>query len=391
MQGLISSVGNIDTGGQGGGLEAFVLFDISLPSPSGSETLENRTTTYYNISRNNVNVYMISPLGDQESMSLDDLLYYDLHPTSNNNYSAGMILSYDGSNFSCKVNVAPSMTSISRIKFLFLFTGLSEPLSVINIKNYVDLAMLSPQIQVSVPEVDTTRTFYCTTHNCTCSVYTEENSCSITVPATSIKLNKQGDSPRFITASEWTTLLNTSNFKISTSGLPSDWKYKINKILVTSTGVTIEGENFHEIGAGRYNVATGNEFTYTITFTRDATIFAFNPTTSKLVDIAPSYILSTEGLYVKSRMEHVYFDLLNSSSETLGRYSMIVPTPPVQLQNNGYFSKAPAYGNIYINGENKSILWWRISSGGANTLGISTTNGVETYNMANISSTYLYY
>lgn len=393
MQGIISSVGNIVSGGgQGGGLESFILFDITLPSASGIEPVEYRPTTYYNISRNRVNVYRISPLGDQESMSLDDLFYYDLKPTSNNNYSAGMTLDYDGSNFTCKVNLDPSMTSISRMKFLFLFNGRSEPLSSMYIKNYVDLAMLRPEVEVPIPAVDTTRTYYLTTRDCTCTVNTSDNICQMTVPATSIRLYQQGNSPRFITPSEWTTLINTSNFKIAVNSLVSNWKFKISSIQVTLTGVVIEGENFHEIANGTYsfNSSYADEYHYIITFTETAEIIAVNPTTSKVVDFGAPYILSTEGLYVRSCIRRVFFNLINGST-TIGRCSMIAPTQPVKLGTTGYYSRAPVFGNIVINGETRTIMTWRKSSSDANTIMVSSPNGTSEYTINNVAITYLFY
>ena len=137
MQGIISSVGNIDSGGQGGEGDSFVklIVDLTGITPT-TETINNKQYNKFTFNKTNLTFKTITPLGDEEAVAVDDALIYKLLPISNNNEDKGVYISYDGTTFSGYVLAQES--TLTTVTFMFSYYLILTQTSVVW-KNYVDM------------------------------------------------------------------------------------------------------------------------------------------------------------------------------------------------------------------------------------------------------------
>lgn len=137
MQGFISSVGNIDSGGQGGAGESFVKLIVDLTSITPTtETVNSKEYNKFTFNKTNLTFKTVSPLGDEESVAVDDALIYKLFPISNNNEDKGINISYDGTTFSGYVLAQES--TLTTVTFMFAYYIVLTQTSVVW-QNYVDM------------------------------------------------------------------------------------------------------------------------------------------------------------------------------------------------------------------------------------------------------------
>ena len=137
MQGIISSVGNIDTGGQGGATDTFVKLTVDLTNVTPTtETINNKQYNKFTFVKNNLTFKTISPFGDEDTIAIDDALIYNMYPLSNNNDDKGLNISYDGNTFVGYVLAQES--TLTTVTFMFTYYIILSQTSVLW-KNYVDL------------------------------------------------------------------------------------------------------------------------------------------------------------------------------------------------------------------------------------------------------------
>lgn len=137
MQGIISSVGNIDTGGQGGATDTFVKLTVDLTNVTPTtETINNKQYNKFTFDKNNLTFKTISPFGDEDTISIDDALIYNLLPISNNNTDKGISITYDGTTFTGYVLAQES--TLTTESFMFTYYIIIGQTSV-TWKNYVDV------------------------------------------------------------------------------------------------------------------------------------------------------------------------------------------------------------------------------------------------------------
>lgn len=141
MQGFISSVGNIESGGQGGAGESFVklVVDLTNITPT-TETVNNKEYNKFTFNKTNLTFKTVTPLGDEESVAVDDALIYKLFPISNNNEDKGLNISYDGTTFSGYVLAQES--TLTTVTFMFAYYIILSQTSVVW-QNYVDMVFNS--------------------------------------------------------------------------------------------------------------------------------------------------------------------------------------------------------------------------------------------------------
>ena len=141
MQGFISSVGNIESGGQGGEGESFVklIVDLTGVTPT-TETVNNKEYNKFTFNKTSLTFKTLTPFGDEETVAVDDALIYKLLPISNNNEDIGVNISYDGNTFVGYVLAQDS--TLTTVTFMFAYYIILSQTSVIW-KNFEDLILSS--------------------------------------------------------------------------------------------------------------------------------------------------------------------------------------------------------------------------------------------------------
>lgn len=141
MQGFISSVGNIESGGQGGEGESFVklIVDLTGVTPT-TETVNNKEYNKFTFNKTNLTFKTLTPLGDESTVAVDDALIYKLLPISNNNEDIGVNISYDGNTFVGYVLAQDS--TLTTVTFMFAYYIILSQTSVVW-KNFVDMVFNS--------------------------------------------------------------------------------------------------------------------------------------------------------------------------------------------------------------------------------------------------------
>lgn len=141
MQGFISSVGSVDSGGQGGSVDTFVRLTVNLTGITPTtETVNNKQYNKFTFAKTNLTFTAISPFGDEETIAIDDALIYNLLPISNNNEDKGINITYDGTTFSGYVLAQES--TLTTVSFMFTYYIILNQTSV-SWKNYVDMVFNS--------------------------------------------------------------------------------------------------------------------------------------------------------------------------------------------------------------------------------------------------------
>lgn len=120
MQGLISSVGNIDTGGQGGDVERYlkIVFDLSniTPVPYGDPPNVRYMYSYAGYP----SCSTIDSLGNEEAESMANVLHYYLMPiASNDEDNTGVTCEFDG--LMCEGVIRSANSNLQSATFYFLW------------------------------------------------------------------------------------------------------------------------------------------------------------------------------------------------------------------------------------------------------------------------------
>lgn len=141
MQGFISSVGSLESGGQGGAGDSFVKLNVNLTNISPTiETINNKEYKKFTFAKTNLTFKTVTPLGDEDTIAVNDALIYNLLPISNNNEDKGVYISYDGNTFSGYVLAQES--TLTSVTFMFAYYIILSQTSVVW-QNYVDLVFNS--------------------------------------------------------------------------------------------------------------------------------------------------------------------------------------------------------------------------------------------------------
>lgn len=143
MQGLISSAGNIDAGGQGGDVSTLLRVRCSMGgvSPTSTTTINGKIYNTFPVSTSYVNFYTVTQLNDEEQVSISDISNYIFYPISNNNSDVGCILYIN--NGALSGNILSTESELSTVEFIFTYViDLSQPaVTVTELQNYTDLVI----------------------------------------------------------------------------------------------------------------------------------------------------------------------------------------------------------------------------------------------------------
>lgn len=139
MQGLISSVGNIDSGGQGEGGSTIIRVKCAMGgvSPTSTTTINGKTYNTYPVSSSYVKFYSVSSLNDEDELSLSEAQIAIAYPISNNNSDCGCNLIIN--NGALSGNILSTENTLYNIEFVFVYVETLGEQTVTYFQNYVDM------------------------------------------------------------------------------------------------------------------------------------------------------------------------------------------------------------------------------------------------------------
>lgn len=207
--GFISGCGGNLEGGQGGAGDSFVKLIVNLSNITPTtETINNKEYKKFTFAKTNLSFKTVTPLGDEETIAVDDALIYNLLPISNNNEDKGLYVSYNGTTFSGYVLAQES--TLTTVTFMFTYYIILTQTSVVW-KNYVDMVFNSGC--ATLPETETER-YEVISNNASLSIDLRSGRCENDL---GVMVRKAG-TYTYLYDSDISNLLNKGFFQLSRLG-----------------------------------------------------------------------------------------------------------------------------------------------------------------------------
>lgn len=220
--GIISSCGNIDSGGQGGDASTLLRVKCNMTgiSPSSTTTINGKIYNTFPVSTNYVKFYTVTALDDEEEITISELPNYICYPIANNNNDIGCNLTIN--NGSITGSILSTGTTLSNIQFIFTYViDLSQTSGTV-IQNYTDM-LISGDAGIEEGLFNLT--------TATSNEYSLNVNTGVldgNVPCTQLY---DVTNRRFITSSEYSDLLRNGNF-VCTTGVVEEYNLGISSINV---------------------------------------------------------------------------------------------------------------------------------------------------------------
>lgn len=136
--GNLSGIGKIESN-QGGAGDAFIKLTVDLTGITPTtETYKGKTYNKFTFTVNELTISSILPLGDIETITINDALIYNLLPMSNSNDDMGIHVEYSNNTFTGYV--LSTMSTLTEVNFMFTYYLELTKTSILW-KNYTDMVL----------------------------------------------------------------------------------------------------------------------------------------------------------------------------------------------------------------------------------------------------------
>lgn len=147
--GNLSGIGKMESS-QGGAGDAFIKLTVDLTDITPTtETYKGKTYNKFTFTVNELTISSISPLGDVESIAINDALIYNLLPMSNSNDDMGIHVEYSNNTFTGYV--LSTMSTLTEVNFMFTYYLELTKTSIL-CENYTDMVSQNKLYKINVTD-----------------------------------------------------------------------------------------------------------------------------------------------------------------------------------------------------------------------------------------------